>query len=392
MKSNKPYPLWPYYDEEEIDAVVSTLKSGKVNYWTGDSVRKFETEFADYCNCKYAIALANGTVSLELALIALGIKTGDEVIVPSRTFIATASAVVRCNATPVFADVDIESQNINLESIKKVVTERTRAIIVVHLAGWPCDMDSILDFAKDKGLRIIEDCAQSHGAKYKGKPVGSFGDFGSFSFCQDKIMSTGGEGGMLVTNNDMLWEKAWSYKDHGKDYKLMTEPYKGEGFRWVHESIGTNFRMTGMQAAIGCVQLKKLDSWIIKRRENAHYLFNEFKKIKGLKVIEPPKSIFHSYYKCYVFVELDKLKPEWTKERILTALNEEKVLVSGGSCSEVYHEHAFEKLNIFAKYKFNNSIALSETSLMFQVHPTLDNEDLEQVVLAVRLIMNTATN
>ena len=207
---------WPRFDEEEIYAAEQVLRSGKVNYWTGEEGKIFEKEFAEYVGVKHGIAVANGTVALELALEALGIAEGDEVIVPSRTFIASASAVVMRGAVPKIADIDPVSQNISVKSIRDQISPRTKAIIVVHLGGWPCEMDEILAIARNHNLFVIEDCAQAHGASYKGKRVGSFGDIAAFSFCQDKIMTTAGEGGMVVTNNPTLWKRAWSFKDHGE--------------------------------------------------------------------------------------------------------------------------------------------------------------------------------
>ena len=228
---------WPFHAQDEIDAVSAVLSSGKVNYWTGDNGRQFEREFAEYCNAKYAIALGNGTQALELALEAAGIVPGDDVIVTPRTFIASASCVVRCGARPVFADISVDSQNLTPESVKAALTPATRAIVAVHHAGWPCDMDGLMALADSHGLVVIEDCAQAHGARYHDRPVGDLGHIAAFSFCQDKIMTTGGEGGMLVTNDEAIWEKVWAAKDHGKSYEAVFEREHppGFGFRWLHE-------------------------------------------------------------------------------------------------------------------------------------------------------------
>ena len=248
---------WPYFSQDEIDAVTRVLNSGRVNYWTGDEGRQFEAEFAAFVGCKHAVAVANGTVALELALEALGIGPGDEVVVTSRTFIASASCAVMRGATPVMADVDWDSQNITAETIRAVLSPRTRAIIAVHLAGWPCDMDPILEIAREHGLKVIEDCAQALGAVYKGRPVGSMGDVNAFSFCQDKILTTGGEGGMLTTNHTDLWSRAWAFKDHGKSYEAVYRRQHPPGYRWLHESFGTNWRLTEMQSAMGRVLLQE---------------------------------------------------------------------------------------------------------------------------------------
>ena len=252
---------WPSHTREEIEAVSQVLRSNKTNYWTGQEARLFESEYSAFVNTEYAVALGNGTLALDLALVALEVGIGDEVIVTSRTFLASVSSIVNCGAKPVFADIDIDTQNISIHTIREVLTENTKAIICVHLAGWPCDMDPIVELAKMNDLFIIEDCAQAHGAIYKGSPVGSLGDIGCWSFCNDKIISTGGEGGMVTTNSKELWSKMWSYKDHGKDFDTVYNTNHKPGFRWLSKSFGTNWRMNELQAAIGRMQLKKIDDW-----------------------------------------------------------------------------------------------------------------------------------
>jgi dTDP-4-amino-4,6-dideoxygalactose transaminase len=381
---------WPYYSDEEISAAVSVLRSGKVNYWTGNQCRQFEQEFAHFCNSRYAVALANGSVALELALRALGIGPGDEVIVPSRTFIASASCVVNCGAHPVFADVDKDSQTLTVHTIKKVLSPRSKAIIAVHLGGWPCDIDPILDLAAQYGLKVIEDCAQAHGARYKGKPVGGLGDVGAFSFCQDKIISTGGEGGMLVTNDARVWNQAWSYKDHGKSYAAVYQKSHAPGFRWLHESIGTNWRMTEFQAAIGRVQLAKLPLWHASRRRNASILTQYFQRIASLRVQQPPDYIDHAYYKYDVFVKPELLKDDWNRDRILQEINDQGIPCYTGPCSEVYLEKAFAETSFKPAARWPVSKALGETTLTFLVHPTLTEEDMEKTGLLVEAVMRKA--
>src|SRR3981189_1340193 len=264
-----PFAPWPAFEQDEIDAVRDVMVSGKINYWTGQEGRLFEKEYAAYVGSRYAIALTNGTVALELALAALRIGPGDEVIVPSRTFLATASCALMRGAKPVFADVDRVSQNITADTIRPLITPRTRAVIVVHLAGWPCDMDPILALAREHNFKVIEDCAQAHGAVYKGRNVGSMGDVAAFSFCQDKIMTTGGEGGLITTNDEEVWSRAWSFKDHGKSFDAVYHRHHPPGFRWLHESVGTNWRLTEMQSALGRVLLRKLPERVEARRRNA---------------------------------------------------------------------------------------------------------------------------
>lgn len=372
---------WPVFSDAEIKSVEQVLKSGKVNYWTGEICKKFESQFAEMHGCKYGIAVANGTVALELALRALGIGVGDEVVVTSRTFIASASAIVAVGAVPVFADVDIDSQNITAGTISEVISSKTKAVVCVHLAGWPCDMDPILDLCRKAELSVIEDCAQAHGAKYKGKPVGSLGDVGCWSFCQDKIMTTGGEGGLVATNCEKLWSSMWSFKDHGKSLSAIERASDGPGFRWVHESFGTNFRMTEMQAAIGLVQLGFLQSWTKKRNSNAAKIWKAASQSPWLKV---PKQrcagcdnqcmneCVHAAYKCYVFVNGN----ENDRNQILSALRSAGIPCFYGSCSEVYLEKAFDGSGFRPASELPIAKQLGETSLMFPCHPTMDEKEV----------------
>ena len=386
------FPTWPHYDEDEIAAVTAVLRSGKVNYWTGDEARRFEREYAAYTGTSHAIALANGTVALELALYAFGIGQGDEVITSSRTFIASASAAIMRGATPVIADVDPVSQNITLESIRRVVTPRTKAIIPVHLAGWPCDMDSIMEFANARGIKVIEDCAQSHGATYRGRPVGSFGHAAAFSFCQDKIITTGGEGGMLMLNDETAWEKAWAFKDHGKSFDAVYRRKHPAGFRWLHDSFGTNWRLTEMQAAIGRIQLGKLAAWVAQRRENAAILNAGFSAMPALRVTLPAAEIGHAYYKYYVFVRPERLRREWGRDRIMQAINDAGVPCFSGSCSEIYLEKAFDGVASRPAGRLPVAGELGDTSLMFLVHPALGAKQMRHTVDAVAEVMRSAGN
>ena len=381
---------WPVFEEDERAAVEAVLRSGKVNYWTGQEGRSFEREFAEACGCRYGIALANGTVALDLALHALDIGPGDEVVVTPRTFIASASSVALSGARPVFADVDRDSQNITAETVRRVLTPRTRAIIAVHLAGWPCGMDELVELARAEGVALIEDGAQAHGATDKDRPVGSFGDIAAFSFCQDKIMTTGGEGGMVVTNDEALWRKAWAYKDHGKSYAAVYEREHAPGFRWLHESLGTNWRMTEMQAAIGRCQLRKLSAWLERRRYNAGMLGACFRGIDALRVPEPPQHVSHAQYKYYAFVRPERLRDGWSRDRIMTEITAEGVPCFSGSCSEVYLEKAFDEDDMRPAERLPVARELGETSLMFPVHPTLTEDDMRRTCRAVETVMARA--
>jgi hypothetical protein len=381
---------WPYFAEEEIEAAARVLRSGKVNYWTGDEGRQFESEFAKFSGCKYAIALANGSVALECALKALGVGPGDEVITTSRTFIASASCAVMLGARPVIADVDRDSQNITAESILRALTSRTKAIVAVHLAGWPCEMDEILTLARKRGIKVVEDCAQAHGATYKGQPVGSLGDVAAFSFCQDKIMTTAGEGGMVTTNSDELWNTMWSLKDHGKSYEAVYHREHAPGFRWLHESFGTNWRLSEVQSAVGRIQLKKLPQWLSVRRKYAQILTDEFAAMPGLRVTVPPKHIEHAYYKYYAFVRPEAFRPEWSRDRIIEVIKAEGIPCFSGSCSEIYLEKAFP-VEWRPGRRLPVARELGETSLMFQVHPTLRPEQIARTCEVLRQVMHEAT-
>jgi dTDP-4-amino-4,6-dideoxygalactose transaminase len=381
---------WPVFEEDERAAVEAVLRSGKVNYWTGQEGRCFEREFAEACGCRYGIALANGTVALELALHVLGIGPGDEVVVTPRTFIASASSVALRGARPVFADVDRDSQNITAETVRRVLSARTRAIIAVHLAGWPCDMEALGALAREHGLALIEDGAQAHGATVDGRPVGAFGDIAAFSFCQDKIMTTGGEGGMIVTDDEALWRAAWAYKDHGKSYQAVYEREHAPGFRWLHESFGTNWRMTEMQAAIGRCQLKKLPAWLERRRYNASLLDACFRGIQALRVPEPPQHVGHARYKHYAFVRPERLKEGWSRDRLMTAIAGEGVPCFSGSCSEIYREKAFDQGDSRPAERLPIARELGETSLMFPVHPTLTEDDMRRTCEAVQTVFAAA--
>jgi dTDP-4-amino-4,6-dideoxygalactose transaminase len=381
---------WPAFDDIEIQAVVDILKSGKVNYWTGNQGKAFEKEFAEYSGARYGVALANGSVALDTALKILGIGPGDEVIVPARSFFASAGAVALTGATPVFADIDRCSQNLTTETISNLVSPKTKAIICVHLNGWPCDMEAILSLAKEHDLFVIEDCAQAHGAKINGRSVGSWGDIGVFSFCQDKIMSTGGEGGMLVTNDKGLWEKAWSFKDHGKSYAKVFSNDHPEGFRWLHESFGTNYRLTEFQAAMGRQQLLKLDDWVNRRRQLAEFLDKSFQQFECLRTETPPGNIYHSCYKHYVFVRPELLAEGWNRDRILREFTAQGIPGLSGSCPEIYLEKAFDVIEARPQIRLPVAQELGETSIQFLVHPTITDEQIEQVALIAADIFSKA--
>jgi dTDP-4-amino-4,6-dideoxygalactose transaminase len=417
---NTSFSPWPSFSTEEADAVHRVVLSNKVNYWTGSEARDFEKEFAAWCGTSYAVSLANGTLALDVALKALGIGPGDEVVVTPRTFIASVSCVVNAGAKPVFADVDANSGNITHQTIAAVLTDRTKAVICVHLAGWPCDMDPIMALADHHGFKVIEDCAQAHGARYKGRSVGSIGHVGAWSFCQDKIMTTGGEGGMVTTNDEAHWRVMWSFKDHGKSFEAVYKSQHPPGFRWLHESFGSNWRMLEMQAAIGLIQLRHMDEWTTLRQTNAAALvkaLQPFSEMDGPVRLSQQgcssssidnsnlcntclshcdeeivaKGCVHGQYKFYTYVRPQNLSSGWSRDSIIEAINAHGVPCYQGTCSEVYLEKAFDGTGWRPKTRLPVAKQLGETSLMFLVHPTLTRSEIQKTCEAIKEVFRKAT-
>lgn len=398
---NSFFSPWPSYDLEEAEAIKNVLLSNRVNYWTGQECREFEKEFAAWSGAKHAIALGNGTLALDVALKALDIGAGDEVIVTPRTFLASVSSVVTAGASPVFADVDANSQNISSETIASVISPKTKAVIVVHLAGMPADMDPIMTLAKEHGFAVIEDCAQAHGAKYKGRSVGSIGHVGAWSFCQDKIMTTAGEGGMVITNDEILWRKMWSYKDHGKSYEAVYEREHPPGFRWLHDSFGTNWRMTEIQAVVGRIQLKRMSDWTRARQQNQDKIWSTASHFSALRVpnvkcancqgCSLDNGCQHAAYKCYAFVRPELLNNDWSRDRIIEEINFRGVPCYSGSCPEVYLEKAFDNTPYRPKERLPVAKELGETSLMFLVHPTLNEAEIQKTCDVLAEVMAKAS-
>lgn len=382
---------WPSFTSEEADRVRDVLLSNRVNYWTGEEGRHFEREFADWCGARRGVAVANGTLALDLALRALGIGPGDEVIVTPRTFIASISCVVTAGAIPVFADVDRDSGNISAATIAPRITPRTRAIIPVHLAGWPADMPAIVDLAEPHGIAVIEDCAQAHGAAIHGKSVGTFGRIGAWSFCQDKIMTTGGEGGMVTTDDEELWSLMWSYKDHGKNWSSVYEKQHSPGFRWVHDSFGTNWRMLEMQSAIGRLQLGRMPQWSARRGAIGGAIANALAPFADIvRVPVPPAGHSHAYYRQYAYVNGAALATGWTRDRIVQEVVEMGVPLLHGSCSEVYLEKAFDDTGLRPLQRLPAARELGETSLMFLTHPTITDAQLARILEVVTTVLEKA--
>jgi dTDP-4-amino-4,6-dideoxygalactose transaminase len=422
---NTPFSPWPSFTSEEADAVQRVLLSNKVNYWTGTETRAFEKEFAAWCGTSHAVALANGTLALDVALKALGIGPGDEVVVTPRTFIASISCVVNAGAVPVFADVEADSGNLSARTIAAVLSPRTKAVVCVHLAGWPCDMDPIMALSTERSFAVIEDCAQAHGARYKGRAVGSIGHVGAWSFCQDKIMTTGGEGGMVTTNDNALWRAMWSFKDHGKSYEAVYERRHPPGFRWLHDSFGTNWRMMEVQAVIGRIQLRRMADWTARRHANASTLAEALKPFAGkdgpvflpqlgckglaedvgscsgvkvcatgcgsVGILPCAMGCVHAHYKFYAYVRPQNLARGWSRDRIIGAINDQGVSCFQGSCSEVYLEKAFDNTGWRPVRRLPVARELGETSLMFLVHPTLTAAEVSKTCKVIQQVMIKAS-
>lgn len=386
-----PLPAWPVYGTEEIEAVSEVLRAGKGNYWFGEHGRKFEKEFANYCGTAFALTAANGTLALEMALHGLGIGQGDEVIVTPRSFVASANCIVQLGATPVFADVDRESQNITVSSIKDKVTSKTRGIITVHLAGWPCEMKEIVEFANEKGIYVIEDCAQAHGAEVHDKRVGSWGHASAFSFCQDKIISTGGEGGMLVTNDEEIWAKAAALRNHGKDPRKYNPATMGTSGTGAPDAFGSNYRMTEMQSCMGRIQLGKLDQWLTKRRNNATKLDEALAACAVARTVKPPKHIYHAYYKYYFFINLDMLNSDWDRARLIKSISESGIPCSAGTSPEIYRLEAYSTGDTRDMDSLPSAKELGETSIMLPVQPNYDEDCISYICNTVCNILNAAS-
>ncbi len=357
------------YNKDQIKLVSNILDKNRTNYWTGSECKNFEKEFSDYHKVKYSVAVSNGSVALEIAIRSLNLVKNDHVIVSPRSFIVSASCILNLGLTPVFADVD-NNGNLNAKEISKIYSKKIKAIIIVHLNGLACDLDPIIKFVNKNKIFLIEDCSQAHGAKYKGKPVGSFGHISTWSFCQDKIISTGGEGGMISTNSKKIWEFCWSFKDHGKNYHSVFYKKHKSNFKWLHDNLGSNYRMTEMQAALGRYQLKFLDDQVKKRNQivnlyldNLKHFFEKdifFKKIK----FGYSETCLHAFYRLNLF-----LNEKRNQNKLIIKLNKKNILCGVGSCPEIYREKVFLKSGMYPRKRLINAKLLGETSIMFPINP-----------------------
>lgn len=355
----------PIIGEEEIENVVEVLKSGMIAQ--GPKVAEFEEKFAEWVGAKYAIATNSGTAALHVALLSCGIGPGDEVITTPFTFIATGNAIVYTGATPIFADIDLETYNIDPDSIEDLITDKTKAILPVQLYGQSADMDKIREIAKKHDLLVIEDAAQAHGAMYNGEKVGNMGDMACFSFYPTKNMTTS-EGGMITTNNKELAEKARVFRAHGSNIK-----YK-------HDEIGYNFRSSDIAAAIGIAQLDKIDEFNEKRINNANYLNEGLKDVEGVITPLSPENIKHVYHQYTIRVTKGN-RDDWVD-----------ILTENGIGSGIHYPIPLYNQPIYKELGFTGSAPNAElaadTVISLPVHPSLTTEDLDLVIEAVKEASN----
>ncbi len=378
---------WPKFEVDEINLVNKIITSGKVNYWTGNYGKIFEEKFSKFANTKFALSISNGTHALEIALKSLNIKKGDHVIVSSKSFVASASSVLSVDATPIFSDIDLNSQNITLNNIKDCLTKKTKAIILVHLAGMSCEMNEIIKFCNKKNIKIIEDCSQAHGARYYNKSVGSYGDIGTWSFCNDKIISTGGEGGMITTNSEKIYKFCRSYRDHGKNFYKKTND--NNSFKWMHDNYGSNYRITEIQSAIGVRQLSKVKKWNNIRNQNSNYLRDIFKKYPELfRCQKVPRHIKHAWYKCYFFLTDKLLQKGIDNLTLINLFKKHKVICFQGACPEIYLEKCFVSKKLGPKKRLINAKKLSNSSIMFQVDPTYNKRKMQNICIKIDKAIN----
>ena len=393
FKGKKEFSKWPEFDDDQIKEVSKILQSGDVNYWTGNQTKSFEKEFAELIGSKKGVAIANGTLALRAAYKSLGLSKGDELITTPRTFIATSSTAIELGLNLAFADVDRDSGCITASTIEPLITQKTKAISVVHLGGWPADMDSIMRLSRYYKIPVIEDCSQAHGAKIKDQSVGTFGEVSTWSFCQDKIISTGGEGGMITTSNQKIWKSIWSYKDHGKNYQNMMNSNNDKStFRWLHDSIGTNMRLTEMQGAIGRIQIKRLNKWNEKRNINANIFIDSLKGNNLLRIPIPSKELNLAWYRLYLFVRPNAFSSGWNRDRVIYEIKQLGVPIFSGSCSEIYLEKCFKdyKYRLLKSKRLPVAKELGETSLCFLVHPTLKEEEIEYQINIIKSVLRKA--
>lgn len=346
------FPMWPQFADETLNDVLEPLKNGKVNYWTGKKGMEFETKWAQWTGARFAISCTNGTAALHVAVSSLGIGPGDEVIVPSYSFIASSFSVVQAGAIPVFCDVT-EDHTINPDLIPGLITKRTKAIIVVHLYGVVADMGPVLEIAGKNNLKVIEDCAQCFGGEYKGVKAGVIGDVGCFSFCQSKHFTTGGEGGMVVTNDENLAWECRSFRDHGYDVReRMNMLALEEKLPYIHNRVGFNYRMTEIQSIIGINELKRLDSWNLARRFKYAAMYDAaFANLRGVAKLPVNTAERKNAYWWYPVI-LDTHLLDIDAPAMIAELHSMSIPCYGIQWPEAYRERAYREHNGFGSDKF----------------------------------------
>ncbi|MDR1775660.1 MAG: DegT/DnrJ/EryC1/StrS family aminotransferase [Actinomycetes bacterium] len=409
---------WPHIPDDGIAAVERVLRSGKISYWTGTQARDFEKEFAAYTGAAHAVAVANGTLTLEIALRSLGIGPGDEVIVPSRTFIATAGSVVALGAVPVICDIDPDTNCLTALTVARVTTPRTRAVIVVHLGGYPAPMPELLDFTRQLDIAVIEDCAQAHGALSAGRAVGTWGDAGCYSFSQEKILPLG-EGGMITygradetdaTTRDRArahFEAAWSYRDHGRSWQKAHDASVAAAsptFRYLNDSFGTNARMGEMEGALGRVLLRHLPAWHAARAANAQVLVDalageqDLCRLLVLPQHERERGSEHAYYRLYGLLNIARLRDDWSRDRIVNELNarvserhpQATPAAQYGSAAFIGREAAWVANGLAANQDLPGAQVADGGSIAFYIDPAHSTDDMQAIADTLVEILHAA--
>jgi dTDP-4-amino-4,6-dideoxygalactose transaminase len=401
-------PHWPWFDEATIRAAAEPLRNGKVNYWTGELGHEFERKFAEWCGAGHCISTTNGTSALHTALAGLEIGPGDEVIVPSYTFIATSFCVIQSGAIPIFADVRKEDHCIDPEDVASKIGERTKAVIPVHLYGNVCEMGELMEVAEAHDLRVIEDCAQAHGAEYHGRRVGTIGDAGCFSFCQNKTFTTGGEGGAVTTDDEDLAWHCRSFRDHGYDVEKRLSLLEAEGtLPYIHSRVGYNYRMTEIQSAIGLAELGKIDTWNLpRRRRNGALLIKELAECEEVMTLPVHgEEKVNGFYVFPVVLDLDRLSVD--KKRVLEAMTAEGLPVWREFWPQCYRERAFLEHGGFGRARFPfesqeytdpgsvryedvqcpNAAWLEDRTFIVHCYPTLEDRHIRLIAAGIKKVL-----